>query len=74
MQIQKVSISIPKSLYDFIESYQEDHHLKSRSEVISVALKLLQQQQLETCYLQANEELTNDFDATVSDGLDDETW
>ncbi len=74
MHTQKVTISIPQSLYDFVESYQSEHQIKSRSDVINAALQLLQQQQLEACYAAANEEINNDFDITMMDGLEDETW
>lgn len=72
--IQKISISLPKSLYDFVDSYQEVHHCKSRSEVINQALYLLQQMQLESCYKEANKEIDKTFESTTSDGLDNETW
>lgn len=74
MQTHKVTISIPEPLYEFIESYQSEHRCKSRSEVISAALKLLQLKQLEVFYSEANNELNDDFDITTGDGLDDETW
>jgi len=75
MQTQKISISLPKSLYDFVEGYQEEHHYKSRSEVITRALRVLQKLQLESCYREANQEVDESFDITVSDGIDnDETW
>lgn len=74
MHAQKISISLPKPLYDFIGSYQEAYHCKNRSEVINQALQLLQQKQLETCYREANKELNSDFEITTFDGLDDETW
>lgn len=77
MQTQKISISLPLQQFEFIEHYQLEHHYKSRSEVISEALRLLQLSQLEACYLDANKELKDlddSFDATLSDGLDDETW
>ena len=38
MNIQKISISLPKQQFDFIEHYQAEHHYKSRSEVIRDAL------------------------------------
>ena len=39
------------------------------------SLYLLRQEQLEACYREASEELTEDFDITASDDLDeDETW
>jgi len=75
MHTQKLSISIPLQQYEFVEHYQAEHHYKTRSEVISEALRLLQQSQLEACYMEANAEIDNDFDATVSDGLDEnESW
>lgn len=74
MNTQKVTISISQPLYDFVEIYQSEHHCKSRSEVISAALELLQQKQLEAYYREANKELNDDFDVTSMDGLDDETW
>ena len=75
MSIQKISISIPQQQFDFIENYQEEHHYKTRSEVIRDALYLLQQRQLEACYREANQEIEKDLDATASDGIDEnETW
>lgn len=74
MQVQKISISLPKPLYDFIENYQETHCYKSRSEVINKALYLMQQMQLESCYKEANKEIGNEFETTVFDGLNHETW
>lgn len=75
MNTQKISISLPKQEYDFLESYQAEHHYRTRSEVIKEALQLLQQIQLEAQYKQANEELDNDFDITIVDGLEkNETW
>ncbi len=74
MNTQKLSVSIPKQLYEFIEHYQAQHHYRSRSEVINDALYLLQQVQLEACYKEANEEIDEAFDVTSADGLDDETW
>jgi antitoxin ParD1/3/4 len=74
MHAQKVTISIPQPLYQFLESYQLEHHCKSRSDVITTALKLLKERQLEAAYREANQELNDDFDHTVGDGLEDETW
>lgn len=74
MNTQKISISIPKHQYDFIDNYQASHHLKTRSDVIRKALQLLELSQLEACYRDANNELGSDFDATSGDGLDNETW
>lgn len=74
MHAQKVTISISQPLYEFVESFQSEHHYKSRSDVISKALQLLKQKQLEVYYREANQELNDDFDVTVADGLEDETW
>ena len=75
MHTQKISISIPLQQYEFIEDYQAQHHYKSRSDVIRDALYLLQQAQLEACYLEANKEVDEAFDIINSDGLDEnEAW
>jgi len=43
--------------------------------VIREALYLLQQAQLEACYREASQEVDDTFDATTSDGIEeDETW
>jgi len=57
MQTQKISISLPLQQFEFIQHYQAEHHYKTRSEVISEALHLLQLAQLEACYLEANKEI-----------------
>jgi len=74
MRVQKVSVSIPQQLFDFIEEYQESHHYASRSQVIADALTVLREKQLEAYYLAAEKEIDEDFDATAFDGLEDETW
>lgn len=75
MNGQKISISVPANLVEFVASYQEEHHCRTRSEVIVQALRLLQRSQLEACYHEANSELDNDFDSTIGDGIDDhEAW
>jgi antitoxin ParD1/3/4 len=75
MYSQKISVSIPMQLYEFIDEYQIEHHYRSRSEVIKKALCLLQQQQLEACYKEANEEIDETWDAVTNDGLEEnETW
>lgn len=74
MYVQKISISLSKHLYDFVGSYKCEYHCKSRSEVISHALEILQQMQLEQCYQAANKEITDEFEITAFDGLEDEAW
>ncbi len=74
--VHKVTISISDTLFKFIELYQAENQFKSRSDVINQALKLLQQKQLETDYLEANEEINDDYNlwSGDGDGLDDEAW
>jgi antitoxin ParD1/3/4 len=75
MNSQKLSISLTQQQYEFVESYQAEHHYKTRSEVIREALYLLQQAQLEACYREANQSVDNSFEITSSDGLEeDEAW
>ena len=74
MQTAKMSVSVPQTLSKFVDHYQKEHHCKSRSEVISIALQLLQKSALEQCYRDANKEIDDAFDNTVADGLDDEAW
>lgn len=74
MHTQKISISLPQPLYNFIGSYQETYCCKNRSEVINRALRLLQQTQLESYYKEANKEMDNDFEIIAFDGLDNEAW
>jgi len=74
MHVEKLSISLPAGLAQFLDIYQSAHAYKSRSEVIQTALKLLQQKELENEYRLAAQELDSDFEITSFDGLDDETW
>jgi antitoxin ParD1/3/4 len=75
MQAQKLSISLPKEQYAFMENYRTKHHCKSRSAVIEAAICLLQKAELASCYREANEEINDDFEITTLDGIEeDETW
>jgi len=74
MQAEKLSISLPKSLVQFMESYRVAHQCKSRSQVIEEALQLLREQELERAYREASQEVDQNWEVTVGDGLDDETW
>lgn len=74
MNTEKLSISLPQALIKFINEYQTQHTCKSKSEVIQKAIRLLQKKELEAFYHMAQNEIDPDFDATASDGLDDETW
>lgn len=75
MYTQKISISLPEQQFNFIREYQAQYHCKSRSDVVQVALRLLQEEQLRQQYYEANKEIDHAFDVTIGDGLEsDETW
>ncbi|MDA9271856.1 CopG family transcriptional regulator [bacterium] len=69
MLAQKLSVSLPQQQCDFIEHYQIEHHLKSRSDVIKEALYLLQQKQLEAYYKEANPEVDPTYENVTLDGI-----
>ena len=72
MPTEKISVSLPSLLVKFIETYKNIHQYKSRSQVIATALQLLQQQELETAYREANQEIDPAWEVTAADGLVDE--
>lgn len=72
MFAEKLSVSLPANLVGFVEQYRLAHAMKSRSQVISEALELLRQRELETSYRQANLEIDQDFDIALADGLSHE--
>jgi antitoxin ParD1/3/4 len=74
MAATKISVSLPESLSQFIDRYKVDQGYKSTSQVISKALALLQEQELEAAYRAAASEYDPIWDVTVGDGLSDETW
>ena len=74
MQSQKISISLPSEMVKFIERYQEVTGCRSRSQVISQALSLLQMQELEQAYREASLEIEEDCETVIGDGLSNETW
>ncbi|MBE9058726.1 MULTISPECIES: ribbon-helix-helix domain-containing protein [Sphaerospermopsis] len=74
MQSEKISISLPSPLLQFIENYKLTKGCKSRSEVIELAIELLRYQELERAYQEAATEINSEWDVTVGDGLSDETW
>ena len=74
MQAEKLSISIPNTSMLFLEQYRQKHALKSRSQVIDMAIALLREKDLESAYRAASDEADYVIDGTASDGLTDETW
>lgn len=74
MQTEKISISLPISLMQFVENYKISKQCKSRSQVIELALDLLRNQELEQAYREASAENDPNWEITIGDGLTDETW
>ena len=68
MPTEKISISLPTSLVQFIENYKITKGCKSRSQVIELALDLLRYQELEQAYGEASAEIDPDWELTVGDG------
>ncbi len=71
---EKVSISLPSVLMQFVEEYRVNAGKKNRSDVFEEALKLLRDRELELAYREASAEVDPTWDATVGDGLDHEAW
>ncbi|MBE9206406.1 CopG family transcriptional regulator [Nostoc sp. LEGE 06077] len=69
MKVEKLSISLPPYLVEFIENYKLNKGCKSRSQVIEAALELLRNQELEEAYRQASAEVDSTWDVTLADGL-----
>lgn len=72
MTITKLSVSIDRQLLTFLEGYQHEHQIKSKSEVISEALRLLRERELETQYAAAMQEWQGEagaWEAVTADGL-----
>jgi antitoxin ParD1/3/4 len=74
MYAEKVSISIPTVLMQFVEEYRVNRGKKSRSDVFEDALMLLRERELEVAYRDASADVDPAWDATVADGLDHEAW
>ncbi|MBD2693736.1 MULTISPECIES: CopG family transcriptional regulator [Nostocaceae] len=74
MQTEKISISLPSPLVQFVENYKITKGCKSRSQVIELALDLLRYQDLEQAYREASTEIDEDWELTAGEGLTDETW
>jgi len=71
---EKLSISMPRTLLDFVERYRVENGIRSRSEVIERALLVLRERELETAYREASRDVDPAWETTVADGLDDAAW
>lgn len=71
---EKVSVSLPAVLMQFVEEYRVTRGRKTRSDVFEEALTLLRDRELEAAYREASADVDPAWDATVGDGLDHESW
>ena len=75
----KLSISVDQTFAPFIERYQQQHTVRTKSEVVERALELLRKAELQEAYRQAAQDWLENPDAklwenTVADGLEAEQW
>ena len=79
MNVAKLSVSLDPRKLEFISKYQQTHGVRTKSEVVERAIKLLEHQELKTQYAQAYSEWAQSgeetvWDATSADGLEPEDW
>jgi Arc/MetJ-type ribon-helix-helix transcriptional regulator len=80
--VAKFSVSIPAELANFLEDYQKEHKLSSRSEVISISLEKLREAELGKAYREHAKDWQSDSDqafwdsAAADDGIstDESGW
>jgi antitoxin ParD1/3/4 len=53
MNTQRFTVSVEKELAEFLNHYQEEHQVTSRSEVVAKAIKLLRERELGRAYYEA---------------------
>lgn len=71
---EKLSISLPKDLLDYVDAYRSEHDFASRSEVVARAVKALRAEQLIASYQQAaREKLDSLIEVDVDWGLERST-
>ena len=68
---EKLSISLPKPLARFVEAYRRRHGLKSKSEVIALALKKLREEELIEGLEAMREEYAKEPDAWLDSDLEE---
>ncbi len=76
MQTEKIKFtaSVALPLGRFLERYQKDHNLPTRSEALEQAIKLLRDRELEREYAESALEDDAIWDNALADGLDHATW
>lgn len=68
MAPERLSISLEAPLLAFLGQYQEAHAVRSKSEVMAQALRLLRERELESQYAAAMREWQASSEADVWDG------
>jgi len=68
---EKLSISLPEPLARFVEAYRRRHGLKSKSEVIALALKKLREEELIEGLEAMREEYAKKPDAWLDSDLEE---
>jgi Arc/MetJ-type ribon-helix-helix transcriptional regulator len=66
---QKVTVSLPQNVLEYADRYRQEHGLSSRSEVLTLALRLLRVRELEAGYKALAEEYENSLDPLLDSGL-----
>ncbi len=74
MLAEKISISLQPETVAFLESYRQTHAIRSRSQVVELALRKLREQELEAAHREASGETDPAWEQTATDGLSDEAW
>jgi antitoxin ParD1/3/4 len=74
MNTQRFTISVEQELSEFLDTYQAQHQVSNRSEVIARAIKLLRERELGRAYYEAGLEWeqgddSNLWETTSADGL-----
>jgi len=72
MQVEKMKFtaSVALPLGQFLERYQKEHNIPTRSEALEQAIKLLRERELEREYAEAALENDPIWDNALLDGLD----
>lgn len=79
----KISVSLPSNLVNFVKEYKHEHHLRSDSEVMALALKKFEKSYLEICYAESAKEMQENpilkeeaalWEKTTGDGIESGDW
>lgn len=68
---QKVTVSLPVSVLEYADRYRQEHGLSTRSEVVTLALRLLRERELEEGYTALAEAYKDNPDPLLDSDLDE---